>query len=244
MEAFVVFDFAICHISPLSKNIPNTSQKLLTLFTHTVALILNILIFAFSDTLRFYMIRETIYGDDAPFNYEHLKDLHNANLADGLGNLFRRGLSLCGKYTDVNAPTIPIEESDIVFDTAAFVHSLDTAMRELRLKDMTLILMDAVGKANKYLTDQEPWKMKNQPERQRAVVHTVLECCYYFAHVLLPICPIAGMLNTKLRSQFFGYNLHHNDSCNYCYNTFFFFFLQSLSSSSSFVPFKLKQCIY
>merc|ERR1712195_435769 len=82
-----------------------------------------------SDTLRFYMIRETIYGDDAPFNYEHLKDLHNANLADGLGNLFRRGLSLCGKYTDVNAPTIPIEESDIVFDTAAFVHSLDTAMR-------------------------------------------------------------------------------------------------------------------
>ena len=147
------------------------------------------------------MIRETIYGDDAPFNYEHLKDLHNANLADGLGNLFRRGLSLCGKYTDVNAPTIPIEESDIVFDTAAFVHSLDTAMRELRLKDMTLILMDAVGKANKYLTDQEPWKMKNQPERQRAVVHTVLECCYYFAHVLLPICPIAGMLNTKLRSQ-------------------------------------------
>ena len=147
------------------------------------------------------MIRETIYGDDAPFNYEHLKDLHNANLADGLGNLFRRGLSLCGKYTDVNAPTIPIEESDIVFDTAAFVYSLDTAMRELRLKDMTLILMDAVGKANKYLTDQEPWKMKNQPERQRAVVHTVLECCYYFAHVLLPICPIAGMLNTKLRSQ-------------------------------------------
>jgi len=55
-----------------------------------------------------------------------------------------------------------------------------------------LILMDAVGKANKYLTDQEPWKMKNQPERQRAVVHTVLECCYYFAHVLLPICPIAA----------------------------------------------------
>jgi methionyl-tRNA synthetase len=37
--------------------------------------------------------------------------------------------------------------------------------------------------ANKYLTDQEPWKMKNQPERQRTVVRTVLEACYYFAHV-------------------------------------------------------------
>ena len=31
-----------------------------------------------SDTIRFYMIRETFYGDDAPFNEEHLKDLHNA----------------------------------------------------------------------------------------------------------------------------------------------------------------------
>lgn len=37
-----------------------------------------------SDTVRFYMIRETFYGDDAPFNEEHLMDLHNANL----GKLF------------------------------------------------------------------------------------------------------------------------------------------------------------
>ena len=34
--------------------------------------------------------------------------------------------------------------------------------------------------------------MKNQPERQRSVVRTVLESCYYFAHVLAPICPDAA----------------------------------------------------
>jgi methionyl-tRNA synthetase len=145
-----------------------------------------------SDTIRYYMIRETIYGDDAPFNEEHLKELHNANLADGLGNLFRRGLSLCGKYTDVNAPTIPTEDSDVCFDTAAFIYNIDEAMRELELKKMIMILVEAVNKANKYLTDQEPWKMKKQPERQRAVVRTVLESCYYFAHVLHPVCPVAA----------------------------------------------------
>jgi methionyl-tRNA synthetase len=145
-----------------------------------------------ADTLRFYMIRETIYGDDAPFNEEHLKDFHNSNLADSLGNLFRRGLSLCGSYTNVDAPVIPAEEADIVFDTAAFVHNLDLAMRDMRLKDYVMILLDACNQANKYLTDQAPWHLKGQPERQRAVVRSILECSYYFAHVLSPVCPIAS----------------------------------------------------
>ena len=37
-----------------------------------------------ADTVRFYMIRETYYGDDAPFNQEHMEDLHNSNLADAV----------------------------------------------------------------------------------------------------------------------------------------------------------------
>ena len=43
-----------------------------------------------ADTVRFYMIRETYYGDDAPFNQEHMEDLHNSNLADAVSSRRKR----------------------------------------------------------------------------------------------------------------------------------------------------------
>jgi methionyl-tRNA synthetase len=163
-----------------------------------------------ADTTRFYTVCETTYGEDMPFSEEHLVDLHNANLADGIGNLLRRGLALCAKYKpgpplaaaegDGESKAkggdkyglVPSETPDVPFDSAAFARELDEAGRDLRLKDLCTILMAAVADTNKYLTNAEPWKMKDQPERQRAVVRTILEACYYFAHALNPLCPDAS----------------------------------------------------
>ena len=92
------------------------------------------------DTMRFYTICETTYGEDMPFSEEHLVDLHNANLADGIGNLLRRGLALCAKYRPGPAADgedeskkgadkyglVPDEPSDVPFDTAAFARELMT----------------------------------------------------------------------------------------------------------------------
>ena len=164
-----------------------------------------------ADTSRFYIICETAYGEDMPFSEEHLVDLHNAYLADGIGNLLRRGLALCAKYNpkpdlddggeskgdtkkkgNGKAGLVPTEIPDVPFDAAAFAKDLDAAGRDLRLKDISLVLMKAVNDTNKYLTDAEPWKLKKQPMRQRAIVRTILEACYYFAHALYPLCPNAG----------------------------------------------------
>ena len=56
------------------------------------------------------------------FSFFSFSSQNNNSLADGLGNLFRRGLALCGKYTDPNHPTIPMEEADVCFDTAQWVY--------------------------------------------------------------------------------------------------------------------------
>eukprot|EP01044_Picomonas_judraskeda_P040888 COSAG03_NODE_20304_length_321_cov_0.923423_1_plen_98_part_01 len=53
-----------------------------------------------SDSVRFFLIRSCTYGSDLPYSEAALQDLHNADLADTLGNLVNRGLNLCKKYCD------------------------------------------------------------------------------------------------------------------------------------------------
>ena len=56
---------------------------------------------------------------------------------------------MCGKYTDPNHPTIPMEEADVCFDTAKWVYELDECAREFRLKEIAMHLIDAVSSKQK-----------------------------------------------------------------------------------------------
>ena len=136
-----------------------------------------------SDTFRYYLIRETPYGADMSFSEDAMKLVHNSDLADSLGNLFSRAVAMCAKYT---GGKVPEEKSEGSFNLEKTVKSVEKVMGSYELHKMAEACILSVHDVNKYLTDREPWKMKDEKKRA-SVVRTILESCYYFAHLFAPI---------------------------------------------------------
>ena len=155
-----------------------------------------------ADSFRYYLVRETPYGNDMSFSMDGMKLTHNADLADSLGNLFSRASVLCKKYCDGVVPDCPSEGA---FDVRSTLAAAETHMLNFELNRMVETFIGAVHVVNKYLADREPWKMKDDPDLRNTVVRTSLEACYYFAHFFHAMCPKAtesmfAQLSTKRKT--------------------------------------------
>lgn len=136
----------------------------------------------------------TSYGSDLNFSIQSMIVMHNSELADILGNLVHRGLSLCLKYCD---GVIPDSVHDSTFPLPFDFEELDREIRKdlstSSLNVATFRAMEACRATNKFLTSAEPWKMKGEADasRRAAIVRTTLEAIYTFSHYLAPIIPNA-----------------------------------------------------
>jgi methionyl-tRNA synthetase len=120
-----------------------------------------------------------------PFSEDDLMNIHNAELADTLGNLVHRTVNICKKYSN---GTVPAASTDAPFDVYALLYETETAYQEFALQNAIFALVNALRETNKYLTDKAPWHMKEEQPRL-VVVRTCLEAIYIIAHFLLPIVP-------------------------------------------------------
>ena len=135
------------------------------------------------DTFRFFLMREATFGGDVTFSETALMLRHNAELADNFGNLVNRSLALCAKY---NGGVIPDTAAEPVLDVGALRTASEAAYAAHQIDVAAGIAVSALNAANKFLTDAEPWHMKESDPRRLAVVRTVLECLYAACHFLLP----------------------------------------------------------
>ena len=159
------------------------------------------------DSFRWYLCKEAPYGGELSFSEENMRDMHNADLCDTLGNLVNRVTKLCGKYSegsvipDVPGPDVPVLDFDAV--RKVYVEKMEA----LALEGGANIAMQACRDVNGYLTKEEPWKLKGDEfaEKRQVVVRATLEAVYAVAHLLLPFIPggateIFKKLNTPPKS--------------------------------------------
>eukprot|EP00949_MAST-11_sp_MAST-11-sp1_P001981 g1981.t1 len=154
-----------------------------------------------AETLRYYVAREVTWGGDLKFSESGLIAVHNADLADAFGNLFRRGLAMCGKAF---AGKIPDAAAEAPFDIAKLALAAEKAAMTYDLKGLAECAISAIHETNKYLQVKEPWKKKD-PADKAPILRTVLEACYVFAHFMRPFTPVASdvmfqQLNTPMRT--------------------------------------------
>ena len=143
------------------------------------------------DSFRWYLCKEAPYGGELSFSEDNMRDMHNADLCDTLGNLVHRVCTLCGKYSkgglipDVPAPDTPVLDFDTV--RKAYVEKMEA----LALEGGANIAMQACRDVNGYLTKEEPWKLKGDEfaEKRQIIVRATLEAVYAVAHLLLPFIP-------------------------------------------------------
>ncbi|OQR84558.1 methionyl-tRNA synthetase [Achlya hypogyna] len=150
------------------------------------------------DSFRYFVVRGARYGADMPFSEDELVAMHNSDLADTLGNLVHRGLTLAVKYAD---GAVPDATATPCFDVAALRAATEEAFKNYNLQDACVAFIEAVKETNKYLTDAAPWHMTDAGAKL-VVVRTVLEAIYIFAHFMAPFMPgTAAAVFDKLHTQ-------------------------------------------
>lgn len=149
------------------------------------------------DMIRYYLLREVAFGQDGEVTYEGLIDRVNADLADGLGNLASRVLTMIRNYFDGQPPSPgPVTEAfeddvrptieqakakfDEEFNGLNFSRALEAAWRGL-------------ARVDRYITERQPWKLaksSSHAEELRGVIATAYEGLRQMVILVAPTLPV------------------------------------------------------
>jgi methionyl-tRNA synthetase len=145
------------------------------------------------DPVRYFLLREVPFGQDGDFSRRALILRNNGELADALGNLANRTLSLIGRNCEGRLPE-PTAAAEADREMVAGVAGLrDVVARHLDRQEFHLALeaiMAQVRAANGYITVQQPWALKKTDAvRMAAVLRHLHDALRTFATVLQPFMP-------------------------------------------------------
>ena len=145
------------------------------------------------DQIRYFLLREVPFGQDGSYSHEAIVNRINADLANDLGNLAQRSLSMiaksCGGVVPRRGPATDADQK--LLDA---VYGLPTNLRFL-LRDYALhqMLADAwqiVSEANRYFAAEEPWvKRKTDPARMEAILYVTAEVLRVVGLMVQPFMP-------------------------------------------------------
>ncbi len=113
------------------------------------------------DPLRYYLLREVPWNDDADFTWGRYDDIYNAELANDLGNLANRALSMIHKYRDGAVPAGGATGLDR--HSRATLDAYREAMDAHLLHQAAAAAMKLAGAANGFIEETAPWKLAKDP---------------------------------------------------------------------------------
>ncbi|MEO1207574.1 MAG: methionine--tRNA ligase [Pseudomonadota bacterium] len=145
------------------------------------------------DQVRFFLLREVSFGQDGSYSHDAIVNRTNADLANDLGNLAQRSLSMIGKNCNGIVPTpAAFSVEDVAILTA--VDQLLPRVREEMSKQAIHKYLDAVwavvAETNRYFAGQEPWaRKKTDPERMGTILYVTAEVVRQVAILASPVMP-------------------------------------------------------
>ena len=145
------------------------------------------------DPVRFFLLREVPFGNDGDFSRRSLIARLNNELANDLGNLAQRTLSLLQRNCDARLPerTPPTESEESLLEPAlALVDELGSVLDRQAFHEALERIWVVVRQANAWITIEQPWALKRtDPARMEAVLRTLHDTLRIFATVLQPFMP-------------------------------------------------------
>ena len=163
------------------------------------------------DAVRYYMLHEMPYDNDGNATWELIAERANSDLANILGNLVKRTISMSNQYfggivTDKGAVRQEVD-GDLKAVAAGAYAKVVEKMDSLRVADALTEVFAVFRRCNKYIDETEPWvlaKDESQRDRLSTVLYNLVEGIVMGASLLQPFMPetaerIAAQLNTELR---------------------------------------------
>ncbi len=156
------------------------------------------------DALRYYLLREFTFGSDGSFSNENLINRINSDLANDLGNLVSRTVSMVEKYF---GGTIPSERESGEFDEELKALALSTkadAEKELDKFNYSIALTNIwklVSRTNKYIDETAPWALAKDESRKARLAEVMYNLCESIRIVSVLIAPFMPSTAPEIRKQ-------------------------------------------
>jgi methionyl-tRNA synthetase len=146
------------------------------------------------DALRYFIAVAGPENQDTDFTWEEFVRRQNFELANEWGNLVNRSVSMAHKNVGAIPKPVAVTEADtdLLAASRAGFDTVGDLLRRNRFKQAIGEAMRVVSSANKYLSDQEPWKRKDDPDRRDTILHTALQVVSDANTLLTPFLPHAA----------------------------------------------------
>ena len=144
------------------------------------------------DVLRYFLLREMVFGQDASFSDEGFVDRYNSDLANDLGNTASRVVTLARQAFGGATPPEPCDDNPVRTVAFEVIAEYREAMDELAFQDALRALWRLLAEANQYLVAREPWKLirsEGPSPRLSRILWNGLEAVRLVATGLLPVMP-------------------------------------------------------
>ncbi len=145
------------------------------------------------DQIRYFFLREVSFGQDGNYNHEAMVNRINADLANDLGNLAQRSLSMIHKNCGAQLPEpkeFSEEDKAILAQADAMLETCRAAMARQEIHQALSCIWSTVGEANRYFASQEPWALKKtDPERMATVLYVTAEIIRQVGILAQPVMP-------------------------------------------------------
>src|SRR6185369_13972187 len=148
-----------------------------------------------SELLRYFVLREMVFGQDCNFSYDALIQRANSDLANDLGNLLSRTMAMIAKYRSnvVPSPGEAPGDADVRALSARVVANCIALLDDYSFSRMLESVWELISRVNKYIVENEPWVLAEKPSEASkldAVLFHSAESLRIIAALLAPVIPL------------------------------------------------------
>lgn len=154
-----------------------------------------------ADPFRYFLLREFPFGQDGNFSREQFRLRLNNDLANELGNLVSRTISMVGKYCEGKLPQVPSNPTILISDCLAhgakYGDHLATMSFDQALNEVSFMLR----KTNQSIDQSEPWKMAKDETKKKQLEQHLYEWCEVIRMVSVLLYPFMPTLTGEIRKK-------------------------------------------
>jgi methionyl-tRNA synthetase len=146
-----------------------------------------------TDALRYFLLREVVFGQDGSFSYDALVGRYNSDLANGLGNLASRTLSMIHQYRGGAVPHSPGDSHVAEAATGATAVALD-CYEQFEFSKALECIWSLIARVDKFIVERAPWKLAKAPDDESRrqldeTLYTAAETLRIVTALLSPVIP-------------------------------------------------------